>query len=565
MPKIESIRPGGTLDGDLGDYPLADLLLGVLRGNLTGRLSLALAPEPRNVVFFKDGVPVSVSLPDLGVSVARILAERGDLSEDRVRDIVREAEGAGRSESAVIVSGQLLTVGTVDEGRRRRAREQVVRLFDAGNVPFVFAEGALLPADAVLTILQPLPIVYEGLSKSGDRRVVDRFLDDCGSAVFKLGPTYPVGVDPFEWGPEVEVVIQQLVQPRALDELVELGLPRPRAVVALTTLFLAGMLEVQRADRPRADRGRVEPAAQPRPVSRAPLQRIDVPSIGGDEPREPSGLIVHRRSSASPERVRSDPSRESPPRDPIPRDPISRDGSPRDVNGTRPISRADLGAEGYPAQLEALTQRLGPFRGKSYYKMLRLAEGSSTEQVERAYRHLVRQLDEAGEDATSRSYRDALREAWEVLMHPVDGRRYRDLAERAKTSPAAVPERQAFEAPPKLDRALVAMADGRNAEASYLLDWALALDPARRDVRVFRAMLGYFRAPRAHRTGEALALKPLVVQELQRSGGDRRLELCLALILAEEGDAAGAERILAGLPDPSHPMARRAREVLTRS
>ena len=34
MPKIESIRPGGSLSASFAEYPLPDLLIGILRGNL---------------------------------------------------------------------------------------------------------------------------------------------------------------------------------------------------------------------------------------------------------------------------------------------------------------------------------------------------------------------------------------------------------------------------------------------------------------------------------------------------------------------------------------------------
>ena len=89
MAKIESIRPGGTLEASLSTYPLAELLLGILRGNLTGRLELFLHPEPRNLVVFKDGVPVSVLLPDGGVSLVKILIDSGELPHDRGLDLLR--------------------------------------------------------------------------------------------------------------------------------------------------------------------------------------------------------------------------------------------------------------------------------------------------------------------------------------------------------------------------------------------------------------------------------------------------------------------------------------------
>ena len=77
--KVESIRPGGVLEGIFSDYPLPDLLIGLLRSNLTGMLEIGLAPARRNAIYFRDGVPISVALPDLGVSVTQILVEQGEI------------------------------------------------------------------------------------------------------------------------------------------------------------------------------------------------------------------------------------------------------------------------------------------------------------------------------------------------------------------------------------------------------------------------------------------------------------------------------------------------------
>ena len=111
MPKIESIRPGGALEASFSAYPLAELLIGILRGNLTGRLDLFLHPEPRNLVYFKDGVPVSVQLPDAGVSLVKILIDSGRVPHDTGLDLLRLAEASGRTEEQVIQQHNVLSAG----------------------------------------------------------------------------------------------------------------------------------------------------------------------------------------------------------------------------------------------------------------------------------------------------------------------------------------------------------------------------------------------------------------------------------------------------------------------
>lgn len=540
MAKIESIRPGGIFEGNFRDYPFADLLLGVLRGNLTGSLDVRLAQEPRNHVFFKDGVPVSVMLPDLGVSVAKILTDTGEIPRDRAVDIVRAAEKLHMSESKVIIESEILTQGAIHDARRKRAREQVVRLFDAGPTSFSFVEGRMIPDDAALTILQPLPIVFEGLRRSRDRTVIDRFLDEYATAQFKLSATYPHGVDPFEWGRDVEAVITQMGEPKSIGDLLDLGLEKKLAEVALAVMFFSGMVELARGGVPRERRPTLEhvtPSGEPMPMpsSRTPGRgvRIMDPRSGGstaasaDESadRDPSGLVIHRRAQ-----------------------PVLPDRGPGQVptSTTDPIPVVDR-----------VSMAMHSFRGKSYYKILRVTETTAADQVERSYRHLVRQAEEQDDAMVRTALIGILNEAHSVLADRESGPRYRDIFERAKTSSAALSERQGFEAERKVTRCLSAMAEGRMHEAVALLDWIATLDPGRRDLKVLRGVYNYFRAPRDRRALEARTLKPLVISEMTRSPGDGNLKMCVALLSAEEG-----EQFEVAAEHSAHPIMDRVRDLL---
>lgn len=514
MAKIESIRPGGIFESNFREYPLAELLLGVLRGNLSGQLELRIAQEPRNWIYFKDGVPVSVDLPDCGVSVAKILSDTGELTRDRAIDVARAADKLRMSESKVIVESEILTHGAIHDARRRRAREEVVRLFDAGPVPFCFVEGRTVPEQAALTILQPLPILFEGLRRCRDRSMIERFLGEHANAQFKLSATYPVGVDPFEWGRDFDAKVMTLEEPKSINELAQLGLDKKLAEVAMAVMFWLGMVELHRnvSRERRASLEPVSPANEPRSA------RTPSPS----EEREVSGLVVHRRASVAAERI-----------------PVQAVTEPLHT----PIDR--VGAA------------LAAYRGKSYYKILRVTESTAPDQVERSYRHLLRLLEDQEDPAVRHAIEGVLDEAYATVADRDAGPRYRDLSERSKSSSGAVAERQSIEAERKIGRALSTMAEGRLSEAHALLEWIAVLDPTRRDLKILRGMLSYFRTPRDRRALEARALKPLVLGELQRSPGDAHLKMCVALISAEDG-----EHIDIGAENASHPIMDRVRDLL---
>src|SRR5688572_24544180 len=125
--RVESIRPGDILESNLREYPLPDLLMGILRGNLTGMLEIRLAPSRKNAVYFRDGVPIAVMLPDTSVSLSAMLAERGVLDRDTAAQVEAEATRRGESESRVIAMERLVAGGALSHGVRARARAQMVK------------------------------------------------------------------------------------------------------------------------------------------------------------------------------------------------------------------------------------------------------------------------------------------------------------------------------------------------------------------------------------------------------------------------------------------------------
>lgn len=244
MPKIESVRPGESFASTLGEYPLAELLMGILRGNLSGSLQLHLDPQTIDVVYFRDGVPVAVSLPALGVSLAGVLVQRGELSAPEADRVQSQSRATGASESRVIELARVVAEGALRDGMRARARHELERLFDAGPRGFVFTEGAPVPRDADLAVLQPLPIIYAGLALRGARELVSRFVARWGGHRFRLSDTYPRGVDPFEWGEDVEQRVAVFESPAPLAAAEHAGLERSTAEVVLTALHVADMLEL---------------------------------------------------------------------------------------------------------------------------------------------------------------------------------------------------------------------------------------------------------------------------------------------------------------------------------
>ncbi len=521
MPKVESIRPGGTLESSFERYPLPELLIGILRGNLTGRLEVALHPEPRNFIYFTDGVPVMVSLPDTQITMVKLLMEQGSLQAKAAQEIMRAVEVTGRSEPSLFLEHGLMPKGRLDKALRLQARAQVVALFDMGSVEYRFAEGRERPEGEVM-ILETLPIVYEGLRKSRDAARLARGLDAQElERSFILAGTYPKGVDPFQWGPQVSNLVEAAGTPLSIGELVAQGIDPQRARAVFLSLRVAGMLEFQESAAASAP---PTPSTPPTPVA-PPLK---APSVVGPDL---GGLMIHRKSSAA--------------------------GGPS-VSKSRPGSAADesRGASSGPVEPsvsagEDVARCLSPFENKSYYQILRVVPGTEPKQLERAYRFSLRQLEEQGPTPGALALRGLLDEAYAALVEPDRERKYRAMLERSETSSSAKRDLQIGEAEPKVERAMRALGASRLAEAHYLLRWAERLDPVRQDVQVYLEL---------HRFEEDSAkvdiprLRAAVFAESKRRPSDPVLKLCMGLLFARDREFKTAKGVLDEARLPEHPM-----------
>lgn len=526
--KIESVRPGGTVDSSFREYPLAELLFGILRANLTGRVDFALRPEPRNRAFFRDGVPVGVDLPDTGVTMITLAVERGFLGPERAKELERVAELNRRSPSEVLLEHRILGAPELDALQGALARAQLQRLFDYPELPFRFHEGAPRDERCALAILEPLPLVFRGLRQGRDRSLVQRFAEANGARTFRLGPTYPHGVDPFGWGAQVEGVVTAPERALSVATLTELGLDRDTALAALLGLQLAGMIEQREgAERREAPRPRPEaPKEVPRPEAKAEVK---------EPPKEPGGLQIHRRLEA-PE---------------VPR---------RPKTGPTPV--VSVPSSAHESEYLEVRDRLLPLRSQNWFQLLRVAVGSDPAQLDRAYRFFLRRLEEEGDGYGPRAHRELIEDAHRTLSDPEEGRRYSQRVEGGEKSAAIQRERLAFEAQRHIYRAVAAIAEDRTGTASYLLSWAEKQDPTRRDIDAYAGFIDYWRASKIERIGQRGALAQRLNRAVDQHPDEGCVKLCYAYVYADAADPESAARLLeeAGLRE--HPLDRLVRSLL---
>ncbi len=611
MAKIETIRPGGTIDSNLAEYPLAELLMGILKGNLSGRLEVMLHPEPRNIIHFRHGVPVAVQLQDLGVSLVSTLVEQGVLKQEQGLELLRVAEATGKSEQAIIEAQQLVPPPLLNSGLTQQARAQLVRLFEVGAADFRFIEGDGGEFPEGLCILQTLPIVFEGLARKQDRIWCHRYLEPLKRRPFRLGATYPHGVDPFEWGPVLEEIFTGPPGVKTLSELMQTPTANNQLEAALAALSLAEMLDTleapsdllaelspslpasvedsssQEAARiaameeevrkvatkkiPAAHQVRISPSEPPevvaKEVPRPPIAKMEniVPSspprrvapkavkqivtpAGGDggAPAEGGGLVIHRRAA---QKAPRSPSQLTPIK--LPESAVLSD-TPAATATTTPEKKAPSGPD---AELALVAKVLKPFETVNYYQALRITPHTEAAQLDRAFRFLVRRVQEDHPPMQSKVYHGYFREAFSFLRDVARADTYAKLVEKEERDPSAVEHRRSMEVDGKIDRAVRLLGENKECEAAYVLAWAARCEPRN---KVWRALVlaGEYIVFRRENRVDPKAARVELLNALQLAPHDERVRLVYARVLAQTGDFKGARSLLAEVRDTEHPLFR---------
>ena len=485
--RLEGIRPGGKIEGHLTQQPFAELLVGALRANLDGWLDFAFGTsDHQNRIVFRGGVPVFVTLPDVGPSLIHMLIEEGVLSSTHGTALV-ELTRSGQTESKVVESESILTNAQLREARARRAKAQLVRLIGLRDGNFQFIQGFADIDPSAVTLLEPLPLLYQGFLSSHLLSSMGSFLPP-SNAQISFGATYPLGLDPFGLGAELESAIADGI---TLEGLVERGFSRTHAEAAIASLSLAEMLIIVAI---------YEQQQQTTSTPSAPVPSQSVPSQFGPSQR---GVLNDKHTPPSEER-----------------------GGLvlHTLKGRRPPTAeeafdASAGVGGSREPLKYL-RTIERFEDKNYFEILRVGPETEPGQLDRAYRYLIRRASEGASQGVG--VIELLEEAYHVLSDPKS---------RSEYTIASLSERREIEANGRVESAFHAIELRKWDEALMFSTWACQLVPKHTMGTALKVSLEWLSASPAQRGAAPIAM----VEELWGMTGDRRLQN-LAHILLGRGD-----------------------------
>lgn len=251
--------------------------------------------------------------------------------------------------------------------------------------------------------------------------------------------------------------------------------------------------------------------------------------------------------------------------------------APRKIGGLtiQPRSKVPPPAEAEPRRAEApatlggslraqkIAERLRLLRDKTYYQILRVAPGGPADQLGRAHQYMMQKEAPPKADPGFDAWKDLVDEAYSALSDRSFVAKYERLVRDSEMSPKARIKRKKLEVDPKVHRMTVALARNALGEATYLNEWALSLDPDRKDLAADRAFIEWRTAPAAQRSEKAERAKRVIAPLANRWFSDDRLKLYLVMLTSTTETIKKAKRIMKRVSDEGHPLYEPAKKTLS--
>src|SRR5271165_2343031 len=159
--------PEASARGDFSDAPFAEVLASLHRQGATGALLLR-REKVKKIIYFRQGVPVSVKSNRLTECLGRVMVREGMLSETDCQASLERMKASGRQQGTVLIE-----MGVISPHNRRYALDLQLRLklmdvFSWLGGEWQFNPALQAPPDTVRLELSPAAIIHEGVRRGFD-------------------------------------------------------------------------------------------------------------------------------------------------------------------------------------------------------------------------------------------------------------------------------------------------------------------------------------------------------------------------------------------------------------
>ena len=230
-----------ALNGTLRTFHLASLLQLFASERKTGVLQLKKLEDEIHI-FFKDGIIVYASSTDKDLRLGRLLIAKGLLSEDQLRDSLRQAKVKGAKLGAVLVNRGYLSVKTLVEMLRYQVKELLYSLFFWKDGDFQFRDVPVNVEGKLITRMNTMEVILEASRRIDEWSVMRRHIKS-DEMVFKISEgkhdKNEVKLNKEEWG-----ILRFIDGKKTVTQLAEKsGNDGFTLYKSLCSLMLSGLIE----------------------------------------------------------------------------------------------------------------------------------------------------------------------------------------------------------------------------------------------------------------------------------------------------------------------------------
>ena len=267
--------PEFNQEGQLEGCPLPMLLAQILEKNLSGTLHIE-SGESKTWVWFDQGFPAGVSIPNSEVYLGMVMRELGLIDDETFNESLMIMAKTNKLRGQV-----LLEMGKINQEQLAQAlsvqlMRKLTELFSIHSGSYRFGEGDSIPGKMQPFRVHPYPIIYNGIKNCYQTEELEIILGDLLSGkACRVSEQFAGRQGLLELPSDEQADLGLLKEYRAPEEFVKTAKSGgTSAMMLLLMLHCCGMLETAEASSAQAIKPPEPPKPRPQPKKPPPKTKV---------------------------------------------------------------------------------------------------------------------------------------------------------------------------------------------------------------------------------------------------------------------------------------------------
>jgi len=164
VPSVQSLK------GDLAQHPFGEVIADLHRFAATGALLLR-HEQVKKIVYFRDGVPISVKSNLLSECLGRVMVKERMISEAECEDSLTRMKASGRQQGTVLIEMGCISPHNLVYGLQLQLRAKLLEVFSWEKGEFQFSPKVSLPQGTVKLDLSVAAVIHAGVKRYPPERL----------------------------------------------------------------------------------------------------------------------------------------------------------------------------------------------------------------------------------------------------------------------------------------------------------------------------------------------------------------------------------------------------------